>query len=152
MGNEWRTGGAGALAAYAPEVNALGLRGASPIGLDQTLLDDPATVAFTEQFGVDVSRIDDEMRTALFAATGAHAFDVTQVVYLEDQLPRLLAALDAVFGTGPWPPAQQRAVENLWPTVEAFMQQVARLTTPSTAGQIATCLRPPRPRWDSSTL
>ena len=128
MSSQWRTGGAGALAAYAPEVNVLGLRGAAPAGLDRTLLDDPATVALAEQFGVDVSQIDDEMRTAFLAATGAHAFDVTQVVYLEDQLPRLMAALDAVFGTGPWAPAPQRAVENLWPTVEAFMQQVARLT------------------------
>jgi alkylhydroperoxidase family enzyme len=81
-------------------------------------LSDPRVVAFAEQFGADVSVIDDAMRTAFLEATGPDAFTVVQAIYVDDFWPRLMSLLGE--------PADGAAGE-LWPALEEFMREVARL-------------------------
>lgn len=90
---------------------------------------DPAVVAFAEQFAVDVSIIDEELRQAWTSATGTALFSAAQMVYVADVVPRLRAALDALFGADDWfdPPVLETS--DSWALVEEFMRQVARLDT-----------------------
>ncbi len=76
--------------------------------------------AFAEQFAVDVSVIDDEMRSAFLEATGSAAFTAVQAIFVDDFWPRVPAVLGAEAG---------RDVEGgeLWPALEEFMREVARL-------------------------
>lgn len=84
-------------------------------------LTDPRVVAFAEQFGTDVSQIDDELRSGFLEATGGAAFVAVQAIYVDDFWPRVLAVLDL-----PAPPAVAADTE-LWPALEEFMREVARL-------------------------
>ena len=84
-------------------------------------LTDPRVVAFAEQFGVDVSQIDDELRAGFLDATGRSAFTAVQAIYVDDFWPRVLAVLDVAE-----PPAAAPTAE-LWPALEEFMREVARL-------------------------
>ena len=82
---------------------------------------------FAEQFGVDVSVIDDGMRDDFALATGKHQFDVVQMVWIADVAPRVRAALDALFGPSEWPePARRYPVASVWDAIEDFMTAVAR--------------------------
>ena len=94
-------------------------------GLDVDL-SDPRVVAFAEQFAVDVSRIDDALRAGFLEATGPSAFTVVQAIYVDDFWPRVPAVLDAVIGPVHWPDAEPTDAE-LWPLLEEFMREVARL-------------------------
>lgn len=109
----------GAAAAY---VAVAGAR--PPASYDAT---DPAVVAFAEQFAVDVSVIEDEQRAAFLAATGAAAFAAVQRVYVDDLWPRVASVLDAVLGPAHWPVPPPTEVPDLWPLLDGFMRQVARL-------------------------
>jgi alkylhydroperoxidase family enzyme len=82
-------------------------------------LSDPRVVAFAEQFAADVSVIDDAMRTAFLEATGPAAFSAVQAIYVDDFWPRVSALLGSQ-------PADADAGE-LWPALEEFMREVARL-------------------------
>lgn len=82
-------------------------------------LSDPRVVAFAEQFAADVSVIDDAMRAAFLEATWPAAFSAVQAIYVDDFWPRV----SAVLGTQP---ADAEAIE-LWPALEEFMREVARL-------------------------
>jgi hypothetical protein len=63
----------------------------------------PAAVAdFADQFGVDVSAITDEQRTALSAALGKATYPVVVRIYLADFLPRVGAGLAALGLPVPW--------------------------------------------------
>lgn len=90
------------------------------------LPDEPAVVAFAEQFGVDVAGITDEQRTAFLAATGSEAFAVVQQVYVGDVWPRVVSVLDATLGAAARPEVGTQEA-NLWPLLEEFMRAVARL-------------------------
>jgi AhpD family alkylhydroperoxidase len=91
------------------------------------VLESPAVARFAEQFGVDVSVIDDGMRDDLALATGKHQFDVVQMVWISDVAPRVRAALDALFGASEWPePARRYPVASVWATIEEFMVSVAQ--------------------------
>lgn len=83
-------------------------------------LSDPRVVAFAEQFSVDVSVIDDELRAGFLEATGAAAFTVVQAVFVDDFWPRV----PAVLGPVALPDAEGG---ELWPALEEFMREVARL-------------------------
>ena len=63
---------------------------------------DAVVRAFAEQFSIDVSSIDDGQRAEMSAVLGEHLFDAVQAIYVADFVPRLYAALDAVFGTSAW--------------------------------------------------
>lgn len=81
-------------------------------------LSDPRVVAFAEQFAADVSVIDDELRAAFLEATGPSAFVAVQAIYVDDFWPRVTTLLGE--------PGDAEGGE-LWPALEEFMREVARL-------------------------
>ena len=83
-------------------------------------LSDPRVVAFAEQFAVDVSVIDERLRAAFLDATGADAFAAVQAIYVDDFWPRVPAVLGI---EAPEPVGSG----DLWPALEEFMREVARL-------------------------
>jgi alkylhydroperoxidase family enzyme len=122
--------GATALAQLAPDAAAalLHVQGVRPSGLYDEVLESPGVAAFAEQFRVDVSVIDEQLRAGFAQATGERQFEVAQLVWLADMVPRLRGALDALFGPSSWPERPRRVpVKDLWALVEGFMQTVARL-------------------------
>ena len=101
---------------------------AARAALDVDLLD-PRVELFADQFGVDVSLVDDDMRRRFLEATGPTAFEVAQVVYVDDYWPRMAVVAAQLLADGRMlketidrvPPTE------LWPLVEEFQRQVARL-------------------------
>ncbi|GEP34762.1 hypothetical protein NSZ01_25300 [Nocardioides szechwanensis] len=87
----------------------------------------PAVAAFAEQFAVDVSMVDDELRVAWGEAVGDAMFSAAQMVYVADFVPRLRAVLDALFGPDEWWDPPLTATGDSWGVVETFMREVARL-------------------------
>ncbi|MGG7104235.1 carboxymuconolactone decarboxylase family protein [Rhodococcus sp. 24CO] len=53
---------------------------------------------FAEQFSVDVSNIDNDLRAAMLNELGSQAKEFVFAVYVADWFPRLLHALDLLFG------------------------------------------------------
>jgi len=98
--------------------DSFGAVAAARRGLDVDL-SDPRATAFAEQFAADVSVIDDAMRAAFLDATGAAAFSAVQAIYVDDYWPRVTAVLGAR-------PTDAEGGE-LWPALEEFMREVARL-------------------------
>ena len=87
---------------YAPAVAAaMAAVGAARTALDIDLLD-PRVELFADQFGVDVSVIDDDLRRRFLEATGPTAFEVTQAIYVDDYWPRIVIASGEVLGGGTW--------------------------------------------------
>jgi alkylhydroperoxidase family enzyme len=114
---------------YAPEVaSAMAAVGAARAALDIDLLD-PRVELFSDQFGVDVSVIDDDLRRRFLEATGPTAFEVTQAIYVDDYWPRIVVASGEVLGGGTWVGEEIPEPAELWPLLEEFMRQVARLDT-----------------------
>jgi alkylhydroperoxidase family enzyme len=87
----------------------------------------PAVVAFAEQFAVDVSLVDDELRADWSEAVGDARFSAVQMVYVADFVPRLRAALDALFGPDEWWDPPQAVTHDSWLAIDTFMREVARL-------------------------
>jgi len=91
---------------------------------------DRAALRFAEQFATDVAAIDDDTRAAAAGALGDRLFTWVMQLYLGDFVPRVRAALDALFAPPPdgWPgDADERAhVVNPWPAIEEFQVAVAR--------------------------
>lgn len=91
----------------------------------------PESVAreFAEQFSVDVSNVDGDLRAALFKELGLQAKEFVFSVYVADWFPRLLHALDLLFG--PWTSEAKLTAE--WRETELsvdsaeFSRSVARL-------------------------
>ncbi len=94
-------------------------------GLPEPDLSDPPVRAFAEQFRIDVSGVDDELRAGFLAATGAAAFDVAQRIWVHDQVPRLRATVDAAYGESDW--TVEPTTAPSWPLIEDLMRAVARL-------------------------
>jgi alkylhydroperoxidase family enzyme len=90
-------------------------------------LEDPAVELFADQFGVDVSLVDDDLRRRFLAATGPTAFEVAQAVYVDDYWPRAGIAIGAVLGSSTFVVPAPSEPRELWPLVEDFMREVARL-------------------------
>jgi hypothetical protein len=113
---------------YAPEAAAaMAAVAAARTALDIDLLD-PRVELFSDQFGVDVSVIDDDIRRRFLEATGPTAFEVTQAIYVDDYWPRIVTVSGEVLGGGSWTGGIGEPTE-LWPLIEEFMRQVARLDT-----------------------
>ncbi|OBJ68005.1 carboxymuconolactone decarboxylase family protein [Mycobacterium sp. 1274756.6] len=96
-------------------------------GVDNT---DPAVAEFTEQFGVDVSRITDEQRARLLDALGPDTFTTVVQMYLADFLPRIHAGLDALQIATPWrdaPATFDDSVDAATAVFDRFAPAVARL-------------------------
>lgn len=121
--------GSAALKSVAPDVEGAfnKLQEIRPGGVHDEVLESPAVTRFAEQFGVDVSVIDDGMRDDFSLATGKHQFDVVQMVWISDVAPRVRAALDALFGPSEWPePARRYPVGSVWDVIEELMVSVAQ--------------------------
>jgi alkylhydroperoxidase family enzyme len=90
-----------------------------------------AALRFAEQFAIDVSAMDDDVRSALQEHLGDTAFDYAQSVYVLDVVGRTRALLDALFGTSPAPgPADAvDAYPSVWAGVEQLLATVPGLTT-----------------------
>ncbi|MFB9314281.1 carboxymuconolactone decarboxylase family protein [Nocardioides plantarum] len=130
MSDPWIVGGAMALQEHAPaaaaalgrlvslwpeqvdEEQLAAIRSVTAEGLGLTPLStpptsssagpDPAVMAFAEQFAVDVSVLDDELRTDWCAALGPATYDATLVAWVADYVPRVRVTLDALFGADSW--------------------------------------------------
>lgn len=121
--------GSAALRSVAPDVERAfaKLQEVRPGGVHDEVLESPAVARFAEQFGVDVSVIDDGMRDDFALATGKHQFDVVQMVWIADVAPRVRSALDALFGPSEWPDAARRyPVGSVWEVIDELMVTVAQ--------------------------
>ncbi|MDH6676083.1 hypothetical protein M2284_000271 [Rhodococcus sp. LBL1] len=90
----------------------------------------PAALVFAEQFCVDVSGIDDGMRTALATALGGRTGVYVQTLYVADWVPRVRAGLDALFGAPgtAWPvPTTWDTTGEPWPLIQRTLVEVARV-------------------------
>jgi len=129
--DSWSLGGSTALAEHAPAVvlSYATLVGVRPSGVFDQVLTSPPVAAFAEQFRVDVSNVDEQLRNDFASETGERQFDVAQMVWIADVSPRLRAALDALFGPSEWKSERRYPVGDLWGVIEGFMASVARLDT-----------------------
>jgi alkylhydroperoxidase family enzyme len=125
----WSGGGSTTLTGLAPGVAKAfaTLVGVRPAGVTDELLGDPAVAAFAEQFRVDVSLIDEPLRSRFADATGHHHDAVAVMVWIGDVAPRLRSALDTLFGPSEWTSARRYPVADVWTAVENFTASVARL-------------------------
>ena len=90
-------------------------------------LEEPRVELFADQFGVDVSVIDDDLRRRFLEATGPTAFEVVQAIYVDDYWPRVAAMCMQLFGPVVSEQLPLTSPVELWPLLEDFMRQVARL-------------------------
>jgi hypothetical protein len=128
--DSWTSGGAAALAMYAPEVlTAYGLLvSVRPLGVHDELLESPEVAAFAEQFGADAASIDDDVRASFVQATGDHAAAVVDMVWISDVSPRIRSALDALFGpSDEWPGRRRYPVADTQVAIGGFRESVALL-------------------------
>ncbi len=126
----WTSGGAVALATYAPEVHtSYGLlTSVRPLGVHDEMLESAAVTAFAEQFGADASSIDDQVRERFTQTTGDHAAAVVDMVWISDVSPRIRAALDALFGPSQeWPGKRRYPVADTQVAIQGFTRSVAQL-------------------------
>lgn len=115
------------IAEHAPEVQvARDAVRAARAALDLDIYE-PRIELFADQFGVDVSLIDDDMRRRFFEATGPAAFEVAQVLYVDDYWPRGIVAAEVLRSSVISGPAERVEPRELWPLIEEFMRTVARL-------------------------
>lgn len=92
--------------------------------------DATSALEFAEQFAVDVSMIDDAMRTTLHTALGDQVGVFVQSVYVADWVPRVRAGLDALFDAPEpaWPvPVQWDTASAPWPLIQGVLVEVARV-------------------------
>ena len=128
--DSWTSGGAAALATYAPDVfTSYGLlTSVRPIGVHDEMLESAEVAAFAEQFGADATGIDQQVRDGFARTTGDHAAAVLNMVWISDVSPRIREALDALFGPSlEWPDKRRYPVADTQVAIEGFTQSVALL-------------------------
>jgi hypothetical protein len=126
--DSWTSGGAAALAMYAPEVlTAYGLLvSVRPLGVHDELLESPEVAAFAEQFGADA--IDTDARERFVQAAGDHAAAVVDMVWISDVSRRIRATLDALFGPSTeWPGRRRYPVADTQVAIRGFTESVSLL-------------------------
>lgn len=127
--NGWTDGGAAALATHAPKVLATYeiLVSVRPLGVHDELLESPAVTAYAEQFRIDVSAIDDDVRARFLRETGDHALAVINMIWISDVASRVREALDALFGpSASWPGRRRYPVADTGVAVAGFLEAVTR--------------------------
>ena len=72
--------------------------------------DDGAVRAFALQSCLDVASVTPGQRAAFLTAAGNRAGTLAAALWVGEFVPRTRAALDALFGSGPWPAAARRPV------------------------------------------
>lgn len=128
--DSWTSGGAAALAMYAPEVlTAYGLLvSVRPLGVHDEMLESAPVAAFAAQFGADAAGIDDQVRDRFMQATGDHAAAIVDMVWISDVSPRIRATLDALFGPSTeWPGRRRYPVSDTQVAIRGFTESVALL-------------------------
>jgi alkylhydroperoxidase family enzyme len=89
---------------------------------------DRSALRFAEQFGLDVSALRGADRAALVAGFSDRVGTVVPVIYVMDYLPRIRAALDALFGISPpLVPAPWPDVPGIWAAIDGIIRAVPRL-------------------------
>ena len=143
--DSWISGGAAALAMYAPEVlTSYGLLvSVRPSGVHDEMLESPDVAAFAEQFADGA--IEEPVRDRFTATTGDHAAAVVDMVWIADVAPRIRGALDALFGpSDEWPGRRRYPVADTQVAITGFTESVAQLDrldpALSDAGQAALAL------------
>ncbi len=86
-----------------------------------------AVLAFAEQCSLDVAAVTPDQRAAFLAAAGGGAGDLAAALWVVDVVPRARAALDALFGPGPWPVATDGGGHDLWGALDRFVRVVPAL-------------------------
>jgi len=90
--------------------------------------DDEAVRAFALQACLDVASVTPGQRAAFLAAAGDRAGTLAAALWVGDFVPRTRAALDALFGSGPWPAARATPVPGgLWPALDGLIRTVPAL-------------------------
>jgi hypothetical protein len=145
--DSWSSGGAAALAMYAPEVlTSYGLMvSVRPLGVHDELLESAPVTAFTAQFGDAGASIDDEVRDRFAQATGDHAAAVVDMIWISDVAPRIRGTLDALFGSSDeWPGRRRYPVADTQVAITGFTRSVGQLdgidSRQADAGQAALAL------------
>jgi hypothetical protein len=82
---------------------------------------------FTEQFVIDVTGVDEELRTAIGKAFGAATFSFVQSVYVIDVFQRARIAFGRLFDGEREVATDATTDGDLWTGIEAFMRSVALL-------------------------
>jgi AhpD family alkylhydroperoxidase len=82
-------------------------------------------LAFAEQFSIDVSSIDEEMRAGFLQALGGVAFAAAMSMYIADFTPRLRRVLEQLFqpAADGWPIVQNKA-QDFNPAFQEFIRVV----------------------------
>ena len=90
--------------------------------------DDAAVAAFAEQACLDVASVTPELRTGFLAASGDRAGTLAAALWVVEFVPRTRSALDALFGSGPWPPAAVDPVPGgVWVALDGLIRVVPAL-------------------------
>jgi len=119
-------------------VSGCGARSADLLGVDPLPVpagdpgiptgDDDAVRAFAEQSCLDVASVSPDQRAAFLAATGDRAGTLAAALWIVEFVPRTRAALDALFGPGPWPaPTAAPVPGGVWVALDGLIRAVPAL-------------------------
>jgi hypothetical protein len=86
----------------------------------------PAVLSFAEQCTLDVASVTDDQRAEFLAVAGPASGDLAAALWVVDLVPRTRAALDALFGAGPWP-APSGGTGDLWGALDRLIRVVPAL-------------------------
>lgn len=90
--------------------------------------DDEGVCAFAAQSCLDVASVTPEQRAAFLAAAGDRAGTLAAAMWVGEFVPRTRAALDALFGSGPWPaPAAAPVSGGVWAALDGLIRTVPAL-------------------------
>ena len=90
--------------------------------------DTSAVLDFAVRSCLDVASVTPDLRAAFLAAAGPDAGGLAAALWVVDVVPRTRAALDALFGTGPWPaPAASTTPGGLWGALDDLVRVVPAL-------------------------
>jgi len=90
--------------------------------------DDEAVRTFAHQACLDVASVTADQRAAFLAAAGDRAGTLAAALWVGEFVPRSRAALDSLFGSGPWPvPAAAPVPGGLWAALDGLIRSVPTL-------------------------
>jgi len=90
--------------------------------------DEAAVLDFATQCTLDVASVTADQRAAFLEAAGPLAGSLATALWVVDVVPRTRAALDALFGAGPWPPSSAHpAARGLWGALDDLVRVVPAL-------------------------
>ncbi len=90
--------------------------------------EDRSLLVFARQFAMDVSSVTPDERSSLADHWGRETGVLAACVFVVDFLPRTRAALDALFGSEPWPaPVDVPSVPDLWGALDGLIRVVPAL-------------------------